>query len=115
MELAKIRSIIGVLSRLAWRKGSSTSGQQIQDDVVIFVKKQIQSGILNFKQLGVVSGVVCARAMLDAASSGQEEEGPGAPLAESSRTSSGNNTSEISVVLSGIDDFSNEIFILSWI
>jgi len=101
MELAKIRSIIGVLSRLAWRKGSSTSGQQIQDDVVIFVKKQIQSGILNFKQLGVVSGVVCARAMLDAAS-GQEEEAPGAPLAESSRTSSGNNTSEISVVLSGL-------------
>ena len=66
-EVGKVRNIIGILARLAWRKGASTTGQQIRDDIVIFVKKQVQSGMTEYKRMGVVGGVVVSQAMASAA------------------------------------------------
>ena len=66
-KVGKVRNIIGILARLAWRKGASTIGQQIRDDVVIFVKKQVQSGMIEYKKMGVVGGIVVSQAMAIAA------------------------------------------------
>ena len=85
-EVGKVRDMVRVLSRLAWRKGPSTAGQQIRDDIVIFVKKQVQSGVVEYKRMGVVGAVVVASAMATA----WEEEDIGVPLAESSRSSRSN-------------------------
>ena len=65
-DIGKVRNIIGILARLAWRKGTSTAGQQIRDDIVIFVKKQVQSGMLQYKRMGVVGGIVVSQAMATA-------------------------------------------------
>lgn len=81
-EVAKIRNMISVLANLAWR-GGSTAGTQIRDDVVIFVKKQVHSGIVQYKKMGIVGAVVVARAMVSAF----DEEEIGLPMAESSRHS----------------------------
>ena len=93
MEVSMLRNIIIILAKLAWRKGSDSAGTQIRDDVVIFVKKQVQSGIIQYKKMGVVGAVVVAHAMVTAC----EEEDIGVPIAESSRHSRSG-----SIILTGL-------------
>ena len=87
MEVSKVRTMIGVLSRLAWRSGPSSSGQQIRDDIIIFVKKQVNCGVLQYKKMGIVGGVVSARCMVTAEDDDNDDDNFGVPIAESSRTS----------------------------
>ena len=67
MEISKVKTMVGVMSKLAWRSQSSNSSQQIRDDIIIFVKKQVNCGVLQYKKMGIVGGVVSTRCMVTAA------------------------------------------------
>ena len=67
MEISKVKTMVGVMSKLAWRSQSSNSSQQIRDDIIIFVKKQVNCGVPQYKEMGIVGGVVSTRCMVTAA------------------------------------------------
>ena len=69
-DIAQIRLLITLLARLTWTDTQSDAGQRNQDVLVIFVKKQVNSGIRYYRRIGVVGAVICARAMISA--SGRE-------------------------------------------
>ena len=67
MEISKVKTMVGVMSKLAWRSQLSNSSQQIRDDIIIFVKKQVNCRVLQYKKMGIVGGVVSTRCMVTAA------------------------------------------------
>ena len=93
-DLAQVRLLLSLLARLVWRHSGSVN--QAEDEVVIFVKKQLYSGISFYRRIGVVGVVVCAQAMIAAAKKDSSSHSFGEPMAESSRNES---SSELSGLL----------------
>ena len=98
-DLAQVRVLLSLLARLVWRQGGPAN--QAEDEVVIFVKKQLHSGISFYRRIGVVGSVVCAQAMIAAAKKDPESNSFGEPMAESSRNESG---TELSGLLAEADE-----------
>ena len=84
-DLSQARLLIALLARLTWSEGETGDRQASRDDnLVIFVKKQVSSGVSSHRRMGVVGTVICARAMIRASSEGS--------LVETSRNSADNPT-----------------------
>ena len=85
-ELAQVRALLTLLARLVWRQNGTAN--QTEDEIVIFVKKQLHSGVSFYRRIGVVGVVVCAQAMIAAAKKDSGSHSFGEPMAESSRNES---------------------------
>ena len=57
MTIGQVRAFLSLLARLVWRPSVS----QHDDQLVIFVKKQLNTSSPFYRRLGVVGVVVCAR------------------------------------------------------
>ena len=82
MTIGQVRAFLSLLARLVWRPSVS----QHDDQLVIFVKKQLNTSSPFYRRLGVVGVVVCARAMV--ATHRRLSDIFGEPVAESSRNES---------------------------
>ena len=83
-DLRQVRILLSLLARLVWRPNTDQQGNS--DEIVIFVKKQLNSGISFYRRVGVVGVVVCAKAMVSAFR--KDSDSFGEPIAESSRNES---------------------------
>ena len=82
MTLGQVRPLLALMARLVWRP----SATNLDDQLVIFVKKQLNTSITFYRRVGVVGVVVCAKAMVSAYR--KHSDSIGEPMAESSRSES---------------------------
>ena len=79
--LARVRVLVTILARLAWHQQETSTANSVREELVIFVRKQVQASRLQFRRQGVVAAVVLVSAMVRAADTEF-------PLAESTVNSS---------------------------
>merc|ERR1719392_62473 len=82
MGLGQVRKVMSILARLSWIVGIDGGG--MQDEIVIVIKKKMDSSHLTLKRMGVIGTVVVVQAMVKAHTV-QDDEELGEPVAESSR------------------------------
>jgi len=87
LELSQVKVIMSVLATVAW--GTQTREGNLENDLVIIIKKQINSANNCLRRIGIVGAVSAIRAMILAHSS-LDDSSIQPPTAESSRYSSEN-------------------------